>query len=71
VRDNTPIYETLFEMEMNLSERFQSFTPISLRREKAREVFLLLARLGKYSRRKEREEKRGRIVKIPAGDKWF
>ena len=71
MQDNAPIYETLFEMEINLCERFSSFSPLSLRREKAREVFLLLARFSRYSVRHEREMKHGKKIKIPAGDNWF
>jgi hypothetical protein len=72
VQDNTPIYDVLFEMEMNLCERFTSMTPLTLRREKAREVFLLLNRFNRYHRKKKREMKNGkRIIRRPAGDNWF
>lgn len=74
MQDDTPIYDVLFEMEMNLSERFPSMTPLTLRREKAREVFLLLNRYNRYSKKqaKQQKQKNGkRIIRRPAGDDWF
>ena len=64
----------MFEIEMILTERFPSMTPLTLRREKAREVFLLLNRFDRYSLKKEKENKRKngkRIIRKPAGDDWF
>jgi hypothetical protein len=59
-------------MEMNLSDRFPSMTPLTLRREKAREVFLLLNRFNRYSRKQAKQKKNGqRIIRKPAGDNWF
>lgn len=70
--DDTPIYDALFEMEMNLSERFPSMTPLMLRREKAREVFLLINRYNRYSAKEKEKQKNGkRIIRKPAGDDWF
>lgn len=47
-------------------------TPLTLRKEKAHEVFLLLNRFNRYSRKKEKEQKNGkRIIRKPAGDDWF
>lgn len=71
MEDDTPIYDALFEMEMNLSERFPSMTPLTLRKEKAHEVFLLLNRFNRYSRKKEKQENGKRIIRRPAGDDWF
>lgn len=69
--DDTPIYDVLFEMEMNLTERFPSMTPLVLRREKAREVFLLLNRYTRYSRKADKQKNGKRIIRRPAGDDWF
>ncbi len=45
-------------------------TPLTLRREKAREVFLLLNRYTRYSKKhKKKNEKQ--IIRKPAGDNWF
>jgi hypothetical protein len=72
VQDDTPIYDALFEMEMSLSERFYAMTPLTLRREKAREVFLLISRYNKYSKKNEKKQKNGKkIIRKPAGDNWF
>lgn len=70
--DDTPVYDTLFEMEINLSERFPAMTPLTLRREKAREVFLLMNRFNRYNRKKKKSQKNGKkIIRRPAGDNWF
>jgi hypothetical protein len=61
-------------MEMTLCERFTTFTPLSLRREKAREVFSLVSKYNKYmAREKKRNKKHGgkHIVRRPSGDNWF
>lgn len=62
-------------MEITLCDRFPAYTPTSLRRERAHEVFLLINRYSKYSK-KENDSKTstdaGVIVKRkPAGDNWF
>lgn len=58
-------------MQVNLSERFPALTPLNLRREKAREVFLMISRFNIYARKKKKAEKRGNIIRRPAGDNWF
>lgn len=73
--DNTPIYDILFEMEMALCDRFAQFTPLSLRREKAREVFTMIVRFNRYMAKENKRNKRTkdgkRIIRKPAGDNWF
>ena len=48
-------------------------TPISLRKERAREVFIMISRYNRYSRRKKKQEKTGKrkIIRRPASDSWF
>lgn len=51
-------------------------TPLTLRREKAREVFDLFIKYLKYAKRKEKKEgkkeKGGKkIIRRPASDTWF
>lgn len=55
-------------MEVNLCERFSGVTPFSIRREKAREVFILLKRFNRYARKKKGKKT---IIRRPAGDNWF
>ena len=57
IEDDTPVPELLFEMEMNLCERFTSMTPLTLRKEKAREVYDLIVKYNRYSKKNEREKK--------------
>jgi hypothetical protein len=61
-------------MEVNLSERFAGMTPFNIRREKAREVFLLIRRLSRMSEIKEKDINPvtgKRIKRVKAGDNWF
>lgn len=56
-------------MELTISERFPGLNPISIRREKAKEVFLLIRRL-KNDNKIQRQQKKSKRRK-PAGDNWF
>lgn len=57
------------------------FTPISIRKERAKEVFLLMRRIIRKNEREEREKNKGerivttasgkKILRKPAGDDWF
>ena len=47
-----PLYEQLFELTLNICEKFPTITPISIREMDADEVILLFARYIKYARRK-------------------
>ena len=60
-------------MEVNLCERFPAMSPLTLRKEKAREVFLLINRYSIYSKNEQKTKKNGgkRIIRRPAGDNWF
>jgi len=61
-------------MEVAICERFPALDPIGIRAKRAKEVFLLIRRLNRYSIR-ERAGKTGKnaVTKIrkPAGDNWF
>lgn len=59
-------------MEVNLSKEFPTISPLTLRKEKARDVFLLVRRNNRYLRN-EAKEKTGKkkIIRRPAGDDWF
>lgn len=62
-------------MEISLCDRFPAYTPTSLRRERAREVFILINRYSKYSK-KENDSKTSDTTNVsvqrkPAGDNWF
>ena len=59
-------------MIFKLCERFPGFTPLSLRRERAREVFAMIVEFTKYSRREARQAKKNQqVIRRPAGDAWF
>lgn len=71
MHDDTPIYEALFDIQISLCERFPTLTPLSLRREKAREVFLLISRLNKHTRKENVKKEDKQVIRKPAGDNWF
>lgn len=59
---------------MMLCNRFPSLTPLSIRKERAYEVFLLLKKYVEYNKREEKKPKQNngkRIIRKPAGDDWF
>jgi len=68
--DNTPMDIVLFELEMNLCDRFQGTTPIYWRSQKARDVFNLLVSFNTYARRHSKKKK-SNVIRRPAGDNWF
>lgn len=59
-------------MSDTLCKAYPALTPFSVRRERAREVFLLVHRMNSKPRTKNGEEidAQGR-VRRPAGDNWF
>lgn len=68
------LYETFFEMEINLSDRFTALTPIVIRRSRASEIFLLIRRLSIYNEKKNSDTNPvtgAKVIRIPAGDTWF
>lgn len=64
-----PIYEALFDMQISLCNRFPALTPFSIRKEPAREVFLLISRYNHQNSKKVRNHKK--VIRKPAGDDWF
>ena len=68
-------------MQVSLSERFPALSPLSLRREKAREVFKLMVSYGNLAKSPEYKKrhdigsagKKGKpkVIRKPAGDNWF
>ena len=60
-------------MEVNMCKEFPGMTPISLRKERAREVFIMIARYNRLSRKKKEQNKTGKrkIIRRPASDNWF
>lgn len=69
--DGTPIDELLFEMEMALCNCFPSVTPFSIRREKAVDVYTLIIKYNKYSKKQKKNEGKPEIIRKPASDLWF
>ena len=60
---------------MSLCDRFTGLTPLKLRREKAKEVFLLINRYNKYSIKEEKDNNKSnnneKVIRRKAGDNWF
>jgi hypothetical protein len=57
----------LFEITINLCERFPAYTPTGLRRERSTEVFKMLGRLNKQTANKDKPK----VIKKKATDNWF
>ena len=73
MEDNTPIDELMFELEVGMSERFAGITPLSLRKERARDVFLLIAQYSDYSGNEKQKKGSGgkEVIRRRAPDTWF
>lgn len=69
---------------MGLSRSFPALTPLSLRRTRAAEVFLLTRRYNEYAQRELAKNEKNtadgasvrrkggkKIIRRPAGDDWF
>ena len=54
---------------MQICDRFPAITPFSIRKEKIKEVFLLVRRLNIYDNKDKIKKKK--INRRPAGDSWF
>ena len=70
------LYETFFEMELSICERFPSLTPFQVRRERATEVFLLVRRLNNHTEKQSKQNTQlnkddKKVIRRPAGDDWF
>lgn len=65
------LYEMFFEMELSLCDKFPALTPFQIRREKAREVFLLVKRLKEHNQKNNEPNNRPNVIRRPAGDDWF
>lgn len=61
--------QNMFEITCTLCEIFPAFTPMQIRREKAREVFKLIERVNNRPKQEEREQEQ--VIRKPAGNNWF
>lgn len=68
-QSNLSLYEIFFEIELNISESFPGLNPFKIRREKAKEVFLLIRRLNNYNHKSKKKKKMK--IRKPASDSWF
>lgn len=58
-------------MEVGISERFPSLSPVTVRRTRAAEVFTLIRRLNNYNAYRTKDSGKKKIIRRPAGDDWF
>lgn len=63
------LYDMFFELELNICDRFPNLSPFDVRKQRVREVFLLVRRLNNFNSKKTKEIKRQ--TRRPAGDNWF
>jgi hypothetical protein len=66
------LYQNLFDMTETLCRRYPALTPFSVRKERAREVFLLIRRVCTQPKTEaaQQHDAQGR-ERRPAGDNWF
>lgn len=62
------LYETFFDLEDNLCERYTALTPFVVRREKCGEVFLLVNRINRKALRKKGVRSNDKVFKDAKGD---
>ncbi len=56
-----PITEALFDLTVNLCDRFHSLNPVSIRHMPAREVFWMIQNIIQKSEREERQKLRKQV----------
>jgi hypothetical protein len=61
------VYETFFDLTINLCERFPAYTPTGIRKERSTEIFKMLGRLNKHTTNKDKPK----VIKKKAPDTWF
>lgn len=71
------LYQTFFELQLTLCERFPALTPFEIRKQRAYEVFLLVRRLNTQPKKEQPKNatpgttvKNGEIRR-PASDDWY
>ena len=62
------LYETFFELEDNLCQRYSSLNPFIVRREKVGEVFLLVLRINRMKQREKGIQKGDQVWIDKKGD---
>jgi len=58
-------------MQMSVCERFPALTPLALRKERARDVFILVTRYNIYSKKQQKDAGKPKVIRRPAPDTWF
>lgn len=69
--ENPPLFELFFEITVSLCKEFPSLNPVTIRKEKAHEIFLLMGRMAKYNRKQKKQKGKPQKIYRPAGDTWF
>lgn len=71
---DAPFFDLLFELQLSLCRQFSSLNPIGIRKEKAKEIFLLVQRLNRSQSTSKEEPGRSEndVIRRPAkDDSWF
>lgn len=62
------LYELFFDLEDNLCTRYSGLTPFAVRREKVGEVFLLVKRINRKTRREKGVHPQDQVIRYKNGD---
>lgn len=69
--EDIPLYDALFEIEVNVCQSFPGLDPITLREKSCGELLLLLKRMTRYNRRQEQRKAlsgKGDAPAVPVDD---
>lgn len=69
--DKEPLHESLFAISYNLSKEFPAMCPPMIDEMTFVDVINLYSKVRKYQIREEELSDPNRVIRIPAGDKWF
>jgi len=69
--DDAPLYEVLFVLEHNLCKEYPALTPFEVEKRRFYDVIKLYAELRNMQIKEEKRNDPDRVIRRPAGDKWF
>ena len=69
--DDTPIEELIVELEVRMCDRFPAMSPLSMRKERANDVFRMVAQYSEFARKENNKKNGKQIIRRRAGDDWF
>lgn len=69
--DDTPLYQSLFELGYQLCKEFPALTPYEVDRQPYCKVIELYSDIRTMQLREKKKNDPNRVIRRPAGDDWF